>query len=164
MSRINAGAERGTWWTLAAIFGVGVLVNYPWELAQTPLYEGMGDLRRMFWHCFAASLGDGLLMLLIFGVGWAVLKRRDWYVQPRIRGYALMLAAGLVIATAVEWVAVGIARQWNYSDRMPVVPLLGVGLAPVAQMLFLPPLIFRAVAAWHSCATNYVGGGASPER
>jgi len=28
------------------------------------------------------------------------------------------------------------------------VPGLGVGLVPVAQMLVLPPLIFRAVARW----------------
>ena len=27
------------------MFVVGVLVNYPWELAQSPLYEGMDDFR-----------------------------------------------------------------------------------------------------------------------
>lgn len=150
--------------TITAIFVVAVIVNYPWELAQTPLYEGMGNFRRMLWHCFAASLGDGLLVLLIFGVGWAALGRRDWYAQPGIRGYALMLAAGLAIAVAVEWVAVGIARRWTYNDRMPIVPLLGVGLAPVAQMLLLPPLVFRVVAAWRGNTANDTGGGNSPER
>jgi hypothetical protein len=29
------------------------------------------------------------------------------------------------------------------------VPGLDVGLVPVAQMLVLPPLIFRLVAVWH---------------
>jgi hypothetical protein len=149
--------------TITAVFVAAVIVNYPWELAQTPLYEGMGDFSRMLWHCFVASLGDGVLVLLIFGVGWAAFGRRDWYVQPGLRGYALMLAAGLAVAVAVQWAAVRIAGQWAYNDRMPVVPLLGVGLAPLAQMLLLPPLIFRLVAARLGRATSN-SGGSSPER
>lgn len=153
------------WWKrVTAIFVVAVIVNYPWELAQTPLYKGMGDFHQMLWHCFPASLGDGLLVLLIFGVGWAAFGRRDWYAQPGIRGYALMLAAGLAIAVAIEWIAVEIAGQWTYNDRMPIVPLLGVGLAPVAQMLLLPPLVFCVVAAWRGNSEDDTGGGNSPER
>ena len=129
-----------------AIFVAAVIVNYLWELVQTPLYEGMDDFSRMLWHCLVASLGDGLLVLLIFGVGWLMTGRRDWFISPGVRGYALMLATGLVIAVVVEWVAVRIAGQWDYNDGMPVVPLLGVGLAPIAQMLLLPPLIFHLVA------------------
>jgi hypothetical protein len=155
---------RQTWRTVAAVFVAAVFVNYPWELAQTPLYEGMGDFSRMLWHCFVAALGDGLLVLLIFGVGRAALGRRDWFVRPGVRGYALMLAAGLVIAVGVEWAAVRVAGQWAYNGRMPIVPLLGVGLAPVAQMLLLPPLIFRVVAAWQGRTAQDRGGGNSPER
>lgn len=56
-----------------------------------------------------------------------------------------MLLAGLVISVGVEWLAVFVANRW--AARMPLVPLLNVGLTPVAQMLMLPPLIFRIVAA-----------------
>jgi hypothetical protein len=59
-----------------------------------------------------------------------------------------MLGSGLVIGVIVEWVAIHILGRWEYTTRMPVVPLLGVGLAPVAQMVVLPPVIFRVVAAW----------------
>jgi hypothetical protein len=158
---------RQTLKTMAAIFGIAVAVNYPWELAQTPLYEGMGDFSRMLWHCFVASLGDGMLLLLIFGVGWAVLRRRDWFIHPGGRGYALMLAMGLFVAVAVEWTAVQIAGEWAYNARMPVVPLLGVGLAPVAQMLLLPPLIFQIVARLAlqpGRRTANGAGGSSPKR
>ena len=133
---------RQKWRTIVTIFVVSVMVNYPWELVQTPLYEGMDDFSRMLWHCFSASLGDGLLVLLIFGVGWLLTGQQEWFINPGGRGYTIMLASGLVIAVAVEWVAVQIAGQWGYSDRMPIIPLLGIGLAPVAQMLLLPPLIF----------------------
>lgn len=148
MAFSDAGAQRGTWRTAAAIFFVAVAVNYAWELAQTPLYQGMNDFSRMLWHCLVAALGDGLLVLLTFAAGWAALGRRDWFFRPGVRGYALLLAAGLVIAVVVEWVAVRLLGRWSYSARMPVVPRLNVGLSAVAQMLLLPPLVFRVAAAW----------------
>jgi hypothetical protein len=49
---------------------------------HSPLYEGMSDFSFSVWHCFVASLGYGLLILLIFGAGWAALRRSDWFVNP----------------------------------------------------------------------------------
>ncbi len=142
-SALDSDSTRGR--RLWVIFVVGTLVNYAWELAQTPLYEGIGSFSRLLWHCLLASLGDGLLVLLIYAAGWIAFRQSDWYVRPGWRGYLLMLATGLLIAVAIEWVAMGVADQWRYSERMPRV--LGIGLAPIAQMLILPPLIFR-IAAW----------------
>lgn len=140
------GSVQTRW--LAALFGVAVILNYPWELAQSPLYAGMENLRKMWWHCLAASLGDGLIVLLIYVLGWVMLRQRDWFERPGVRGYALMSVAGLAIAISIEWVAVHVAGRWEYTPQMPVLPGLCVGLAPIAQMLMLPPLIFRVVAAW----------------
>ena len=136
------------WRMLAAIFVVAVGFNYVWELAQSPLYAGMSDFSRMLWHCFAPSLGDGLLVLIIFAAGWVALRQRDWFVRPGVRGYALMLGAGFVIAISVELIAVYGLGRWEYNAGMPLLPGLGVGLLPIAQMLLLPPIIFRVVAAW----------------
>jgi hypothetical protein len=147
MKSSGGRTQHGTWWTLAAIFVVAVAFNYVWEVAQAPLYACLGDFSLLLWHCIAPSLGDGLLMLLIFALGWVVLRRRDWFAQPGVRGYALMLIAGLAIAISVEVMAVYALGRWAYTTRMPVVPGLGVGLAPVAQMLVLPPIIFRVVAS-----------------
>ena len=118
--------------TLCVVFTAAVFINYPWELAQTPLYVGMDDFSLVWWHCFVASLGDGLLVLLIFAVGWVAFRRRDWFVRPGARGYLLMLAFGLVVSVAVEWAATNVVAQWRYTGRMPRV--LGVGIVPVAQM------------------------------
>jgi hypothetical protein len=138
----------GAWRTVAAIFVIAVAMNYVWEVAQASLYVGMDDVSRMLWHCFAPSLGDGALALLIFFIGWAALRQRDWFTRPGVRGYALMLVTGLAIAVSVELVAVYALGQWAYTARMPIAPGLGVGLAPVAQMLVLPPIIFRVAASW----------------
>jgi hypothetical protein len=132
---------------IAVIFGVAVLVNYPWELGQSQLYVDMDDLRVTLWHCFVAALGDGALVLAIFGIGAIVFGRADWFVQPGLRGYGVMLAAGLVIGVLVEWFGLHFLRRWAYAPGMPLIPGLRIGLVPVAQMLLLPPLILRIVAA-----------------
>jgi hypothetical protein len=134
---------------LVTLFVLAALFNYPWELAQSPFYMGMRNLNRMWWHCLVASLGDGLLVLLIFAAGWTALHRQDWFVRPGLRGYVVMLAVGLIISVIIEWTAVHIAGRWTYTERMPLVPGLGIGVLPIMQMLVLPPLIFRVAAAWY---------------
>src|SRR5436853_2364321 len=98
--------HRPQWWPVLPIFGLAVLFNYLWELAQSPLYAGMDEFRTMWWHCFVASLGDGLLVLLIFAIGWLAFRRRDWFVHPGIRGYLMMLIVGLAVGVSTEWTAV----------------------------------------------------------
>jgi hypothetical protein len=144
----DSRARRDVWRVAAAIFVAAVALNYLWELAQTPLYLGMNDFRWMLWHCFAPTLGDGLLVLLIFAAGVAIFHRQDWFCRPGIHGYVLMLSAGLVIGVVVEFVAVHGLGQWKYAARMPILPFVGVGLAPIAQMVVLPPILFRVAAAW----------------
>jgi hypothetical protein len=134
--------------TVAAIFAVAVLGNYPWELAQAPLYVGMESFRTVAWHCFVASLGDGLLVLGIFATGWVALRRYRWFVRPGVQGYGVMLMTGLVLGIAIEWIAVHRLGRWMYTVQMPLVPGLAIGVVPVVQMLILPPVIFRLVAIW----------------
>ena len=129
------------------VFIVAVLVNYAWELAQAPLYVGLEEYNlEVFWHCFVASLGDGIMVLLIFAAGWIMLRRRDWFEQPCVAGYVVMVTAGFLLALLVEWLGLHVLRRWEYADRMPLLPALRIGVAPIAQMLLLPPLIFRIVS------------------
>jgi len=133
---------------------VAVLGNYLWELAQAPLYMGMERFRAVWWHCFVASLGDGLLVLGIFAMGWLLLRQQRWFVHPGIWGYGVMVTTGLVIGITAEWVAVHVLGRWMYTAWMPRVPGLAVGLVPVLQMLLLPPLIFSLVTRWQRWAAQ----------
>ena len=155
MQRPSPDAERphaSCWQRLGSIvttiFVVAVLGNYPWELLQAPLYVGMESFRTVAWHCFVASLGDGLLVLDIFATGWVALRRHTWFMRPRVQGYGVMLMTGLVLGIAMEWIAVHRLGRWMYTAQMPLVPGLAIGAVPVAQMLILPPVIFRLVAIW----------------
>ena len=129
---------------LISVFIVSVLLNYPWELAQAPLYVGLERYdATVFWHCLIASVGDGIMVLLILAAGWIILRKPDWFVGPGISGYVVMIAAGLLLAVLVEWLGLRVLRRWQYTDSMPLIPGLGFGVVPIAQMLILPPIIFR---------------------
>ena len=142
-NRINKIATR-----LAALFVISVLLNFPWEVAQMPLYVEDVNWFEFALHCIIPSLGDGLIVLLIFCVGWVARGRSDWADRPGWAGYALMLVTGFAIAVIVEWVALHGLNRWSYTDNMPLLPGLGVGIAPVLQMLLLPPIIFRVTRWW----------------
>lgn len=133
---------------LAALFVISVLLNFPWEVAQMPLYVDDVNWFEFALHCIIPSLGDGLIVLLIFCVGWVARGRSDWADRPGWAGYALMMITGFVIAVIVEWVALHGLQRWSYTASMPLLPGLGIGAVPVLQMLILPPIIFRMTGWW----------------
>jgi hypothetical protein len=135
--------------TLAGLFVVSVVLNYFWEIGQAFLFVGMNSWKNIWWHCFVASLGDGLMVWTIHAAGWISFRRSDWFVAPRLKGYGVMLVTGLIIAVAVEWLAVHVLQRWAYTADMPVLPMttgVTIGITPLLQMLMLPPVIFYIVA------------------
>ena len=92
-------------------------------------------------RCFVASLGDGVIVLSIVAIGWLLFQRGDWIVRPGVPGYALMATVGIAIAVLIERYALATAR-WAYTEQMPMLPLVHVGLVPVLQMVILPAVVF----------------------
>ena len=88
--------------------------------------------------CFIPSLGDGLMTLIIYWAGWLGFRDWQWILHPGSRGYLLMLGIGLNLAVIIELNALYLTGAWAYNDQMIVIPMLGVGLSPVLQMLVLP--------------------------
>ncbi len=96
----------GTAARLVALLVVAVILNYPWELVQSGLFVKSVERGVPWWHCFVASLGDGLLVWVIYACGWTMFRRADWFERPRSAQYALMLTIGGLIGVVVAWVAV----------------------------------------------------------
>lgn len=128
------------------LFVISVALNYPWEMGQAFLYVGMDYSAATWWHCFVASLGDGVLVGLIYFSGRMVMGRSDWFTRPGLKPYAIMVTSGLLIGVWVEWVAVHRLARWTYTEAMPLISVLEIGWVPVLQMLVLPPLIFFVLA------------------
>jgi hypothetical protein len=132
---------------MPAVFVVAVALNYLWELAQGPLYVGVTDDPWALWHCFVASLGDGILVCLIDALGGLVFRRRDWfYCGHRLR-FPFLVLAGIVVGVAVERIGARVLRRWAYEPSMPLIPGLELGLVPVIQMTVLPTVVLLIVAA-----------------
>jgi len=121
------------------LFLLAVPLNLVWEVAQIMAYDfPETNLMTLVIHCFVPSLGDGLMTLAIYWIGWLLFRDRQWILHPGTSGYLLMLGVGLVLAVGVEWNALYWTGSWAYNERMITIPFLGVGLLPLLQMMILP--------------------------
>jgi hypothetical protein len=125
-----------------AIFAL--LLNFPWEILQAPLYAGMASSphAEVTRACLQATIGDMIIMLIahaIVAIGW---RDRRWMVVADRAQLALFTAIGVAITVLVEWLATrGLwVSSWSYLPTMPLLPGTGFGLAPVLQWITLPLL------------------------
>lgn len=123
--------------------GLGFLTHFAWEMLQVPWFGGMVEASHgtVVWLCTRATGGDVVILLLGFWLGSLVAGHRHWIVPLHRKPAAVMVATGIAVTLVLEWLATGPLERWRYADAMPVIPLLGVGLAPLAQWVLLPPLI-----------------------
>ena len=127
------------------ILALGFILNLVWENAQAPLFNGYQNLIQHFMPCFWATIGDAVIILLLyeFYVFWY--KDRYWIKHMKVRQIVTLMIVGAVLVVFMEWGALASGR-WSYTEYMPIVPIFDVGLLPVLQMMFLPALTFYGVA------------------
>lgn len=128
-----------------AAFGL----NWTWEMAQMPAYTELASAswRESVRICTVATLGDAVITLGIYGIVAIATRRLRWGLEGSWNVYATAALLGAAGAAAIEWRALALGR-WSYSDRMPVVPILGVGLWPLLQLILLVPAAIWIAAWW----------------
>ncbi len=112
-----------------------------WEVAQLPLYtiwieQGVTASLRAAAHC---TLGDAGIALAASFASLALAA----VVGPLRRVLplsVLIVLAGLLVTAVFEWASTEWLARWAYSDLMPTIPLLGLGLSPVLQWIIVPTL------------------------
>jgi hypothetical protein len=118
-------------------------LNLAWEIAQLPLYtiwwtDPPGRIAFAVLHCTSGDLIIGTFALatavLVLGRGWP----DDLAARRRV--VALVTVLGVSYTAFSEWLNVVVRESWAYTDWMPVVPLLGTGLAPMLQWFLVPGL------------------------
>ena len=119
--RIEPRSLAWTWLAGAWAF------NLPWEIAQRPLYSGYEGFGPHLKGCFVASLGDVAIFGGLFGFMAAATGSRRWFEGSRAR-FSTLAAAGITLAAAIEYRALYLGK-WSYSENMPLVPVLELGLS-----------------------------------
>lgn len=141
--RVRWHESRETWRFLALRFvPVFALLSLAWEIAQLPLYTifTTGSVREIAFAVVHCTIGDiligaaALVLALIATRAGPVARWRFGAVA------AVATALGASYTVFSEWLNVGLLRSWAYAEHMPVLPVVGTGLAPLAQWLVLPGL------------------------
>jgi hypothetical protein len=158
---------RSLWTFFAALVLVAFGLNWPWEMVQMPAYVEMAgrSWAETVLPCALAALGDVAVTLTIYGLGALAAGQWRWGVEPRWNIYATGALLGGLVATALECRFLASGR-WSYNERMPVVPILGVGLWPLLQLTLLVPISW-AIAAWWAVrvsGTSAAGGRDAQDR
>jgi len=136
----NADGRTSIGRTLAVFALFSFLFHFAWEILQAPLFAKMPVASH--WQatliCLKATLGDIGIALASFAAASWWDRSLTWFVRLSNGALAAYLATGVLITIAFEWHAVYWAGRWSYSELMPVVPILRVGLAPILQWIALP--------------------------
>jgi hypothetical protein len=142
-----------SWRRLGRFFATTVLtgfvLNEIWEMAQMSAYV---ETAEPSWTstlalCTRAAVGDVGIILGIYAAGALAAGDLGWGMRGRWNIYATVAVLGLAYAALVEHAALA-AGRWSYTERMPVVSVLGAGLWPLLQMTLLPPLTFLFARWW----------------
>jgi len=133
----------------AALTLVAFVFNWLWEMAQMGAYTEMASVpwTATLLTCTWASVGDVVFTFVIYGIGALAAGQVSWGITGRWNVLAAAATMGGVVATAIEWKA-QISGRWSYTEQMPIVPMLGVGLWPFSQLVIITPTAFWTASWW----------------
>lgn len=125
---------------LRRYLGCVAAANLAWETAQLPLYaiwtEGTPqEIAFAVAHCTA---GDLLIALSSLIAGLVIAGDKSWPAKRFWAVAGVAVAVGVAYTIFSEWLNLVVRESWAYSDLMPIVPILGTGLSPLAQWTIIP--------------------------
>ena len=126
---------------IGAVAGLSFLLNYAWEIGHCPLYTVcMYDGPHIIFLALA-SLADVIMVGLLY-FGFALIYRNGLWIMhlTASRVFWLILVGGA--GATVSEIAHLSTGNWAYTNRMPIIPGIEVGLTPVLQFTILPVLIY----------------------
>jgi len=128
---------------LSTLYISAFLLHFVWEMWQVPFYFEMANLGH--WEavliCTKATIGDGLVALSAY-VFAAIISEGGlfWLVNKKVEPLLAFLVGGLFLTGVLELLSTKLLDRWQYSEFMPLIPYLDVGILPLLQWLILPPI------------------------
>ncbi len=132
-------------WTLAIrryVWGSFAL-HLVWEIVQLPLYTlwTTGTLSQQAFAILHCTVGDTMIAGLGLLLALAVINRSTWPAAGGRIIWVCVLFLGVGYTLYSEWLNVTVRRSWAYSEWMPIIPFIGIGLSPVLQWFIVPTLV-----------------------
>lgn len=134
-------APRPSWLaTLRIYLTFVVLANLLWEVLQLPLYAiwRNGTVRDLIVAVAHCTVGDILIALATLMLALLLVGNAEWPEERYVRVAFVSVALGVGYTVFSEWLNLVARKSWAYSELMPVVPVLGVGLSPLMQWIAIP--------------------------
>ncbi|MFA6536722.1 MAG: hypothetical protein WC250_02720 [Candidatus Paceibacterota bacterium] len=124
---------------LLAIFVLGFILNLIWENWHAFLYANYQGGAITEFILLRATLFDAIFISIIC---WPFI----FYPKVKHAGFGVAIP-GLILAVLIEKFALATGR-WAYTDLMPIVPILNVGLTPAVQLGLLGFLSYTISSRW----------------
>jgi hypothetical protein len=120
----------------------GLPLQLLWEIAQFPLYTVWheGDWGYILYGLAHCTLGDLLIMLSCYWIVALLSRNRYWYLTNILVNGFLYTLLGLGYTIYSEMLNVNIKGTWDYTELMPVIPVIEIGGMPFMQWVLIPPL------------------------
>lgn len=147
------GTIRANYAPEILVFGMALLLNLVWEFLHAPLFVFK---EQSSWSTLTACLlfcagVDAMMMVFVYWFVALIRKDRSWFLRGRSVDGVLFALTALTLAFVSEYTAVYYRDLWRYSERMPLIPIAQIGLAPMLQWIILPTGIFAIIGKfWNS--------------
>jgi hypothetical protein len=127
---------------LRRYLAMSIASHLTWEVLQLPLYAlwASGTRKQQAFAVLHCAVGDAMIAGLSLLIALALFARSTWPSFRVARVYTASLAFGIGYTIYSEWLNTNVRGSWAYSDLMPVVPVIGTGLAPLLQWFVVPTL------------------------
>ena len=118
------------------------LLNFVWEVLQTPFFVDIStEITTIIWYRFHCTLGDVMISLAGFWFVALILRSRSWFLNPTKKKLLLFVAFGVSYTIFSEIKNVSLNKLWGYSNLMPIIPGIEVGVIPLIQWIIVPLLL-----------------------
>ena len=141
----HAQSVNGNWLSVLRRYLVFVVfANFVWEVLQLPLYTiwheaKAGTILFAVAHC---TVGDILIATMALVTALALTGKSVWPHARYHQVATLSIVMGLGYTVFSEWLNTEVRESWTYTELMPVLPVLGTGISPLAQWIAIPLFAF----------------------
>lgn len=107
-----------------------------------PLYQlwEEGTSKEIVFAAVHCTGGDILIALVSITAALILTNNYNWPKRNVRKVITLTIVFGFLYTVFSEWLNIEVREAWAYSDLMPVIPIIEMGLSPALQWVVVPTI------------------------